>query len=192
MHSGDNLHAKRKALGYLLLQLCPVMQPQHVKSQCLRRFLVLVTGTLVYGKGDKMEAKREGLLEAGEERLFAPVATADPAQAQPSAVPGAHRRSSGGTAPIAMRATPGSLKARSAHPLHAHWPCGLHMLCVFAECLQAHVICLALCEWGNVRKHQRQQCVHCHMCHVHSVRTCVELRLHPCLHAEEAMPMWLT
>ncbi|CAK0787430.1 hypothetical protein CVIRNUC_010650 [Coccomyxa viridis] len=74
-------------------------------------FLVLVTGTLVYGKGDKMEAKAEGLLGEGEERLFAPVATADPGQAQPAAVPGAHRRSSVGTAPIAMRATPGSLKS---------------------------------------------------------------------------------
>ncbi|CAL5222410.1 g4769 [Coccomyxa viridis] len=73
-------------------------------------FLVLVTGTLVYGKGDKLEAKREGLLEAGEERIFAPVATAVPGDTQPSAVPG-QRRSSVGTAPIAMRATPGSLKS---------------------------------------------------------------------------------
>ena len=84
------------------------------ERECLHRFLVLVTGTLVYGKGDKMEAKAEGLLGEGEERLFAPVATADPGQAQPAAVPGAHRRSSVGTAPIAMRATPGSLKARLA------------------------------------------------------------------------------
>lgn len=74
-----------------------------------RRFLVLVTGTLVYGKGDKLDARREGLLETGEERVFAPVATAVPGEAQPSAVPG-QRRSSVGTAPIAMRATPGSLK----------------------------------------------------------------------------------
>ena len=84
---------------------------------------MLVTGTLVYSKGDKMEAKAEGLLDEGEERLFAPVATADPGQAQPAAVPGAHRRSSVGTAPIAMRATPGSLKARPAHPPPARWPC---------------------------------------------------------------------
>ncbi len=70
---------------------------------------MLVTGTLVYGKGDKLEAKREGLLEAGEERIFAPVAPAVPGDTQPSAVPG-QRRSSVGTAPIAMRATPGSLK----------------------------------------------------------------------------------
>ena len=79
--------------------------------QPLCRFLVLVTGTLVYGKGDKLEAKREGLLEAGEERVFAPVAHALPGETQPSAVPG-QRRSSVGTAPIAMRATPGSLKVR--------------------------------------------------------------------------------
>ena len=96
------------------------------ERECLCRFLVLVTGTLVYGKGDKMEAKAEGLLGEGEERLFAPVATADPGQAQPAAVPGAHRRSSVGTAPIAMRATPGSLKARPAHPSHANLPCGPH------------------------------------------------------------------
>ena len=70
---------------------------------------MLVTGTLVYGKGDKLEAKREGLLEAGEESIFAPVASAVPGETQPSAVPG-QRRSSVGTAPIAMRATPGSLK----------------------------------------------------------------------------------
>ena len=70
---------------------------------------MLVTGTLVYGKGDKLEAKREGLLEAGEEHVFAPVATALPGETQPSAVPG-QRRPSAGTAPIAMRATPGSLK----------------------------------------------------------------------------------
>ena len=91
----------------------------------LRRFLVLVTGTLVYGKGDKMEAKAEGLLAEGEERLFAPVAAADPAQAQPAAVPGAHRRSSAGTAPIAMRATPGSLKARPGSRLPARMRAGL-------------------------------------------------------------------
>ena len=82
--------------------------------QLLCRFLVLVTGTLVYGKGDKMEARREGLLEAGEERLFAPVSTAVPGETQPSAMPG-HRRSSLGTAPIAMRATPGSLKVHCPH-----------------------------------------------------------------------------
>ena len=96
------------------------------ERECLRRFLVLVTGTLVYSKGDKMEAKAEGLLGEGEERLFAPVAAADPGQAQPAAVPGAHRRSSIGTAPIAMRATPGSLKARPAHPPPARWPCQHH------------------------------------------------------------------
>ena len=86
----------------------------HVPAQTLQlfcRFLVLVTGTLVYGKGDKMEARREGLLEAGEERLFAPVSTVVPGETQPSAMPG-HRRCSIGTAPIAMRATPGSLKVR--------------------------------------------------------------------------------
>lgn len=77
----------------------------------LHRFLVLVTGTLVYGKGDKLEAQREGLLGADEERIFAPVAPAVPGETQPSAVPG-HRRQSGDTAPIAMRATPGSLKVR--------------------------------------------------------------------------------
>lgn len=82
-------------------------------SWVLCRFLVLVTGTLVYGKGDKLEAKREGLLEADEERIFAPVSEAAPGSgealgAQP--VPGRRRSSIGGTAPIAMRATPGSLK----------------------------------------------------------------------------------
>ena len=96
------------------------------ERECLRRFLVLVTGTLVYSKGDKMEAKAEGLLGEGEERLFAPVATADPGQAQPAAVPGAHRRSSVGTAPIAMRATPGSLKACPAQSAPARWPCPNH------------------------------------------------------------------
>ena len=76
----------------------------------MRRFIVLVTGTLVYGKGDKLEAKREGLLEAGEERIFAPVAPAGQGETRPSAVPGQRRSDSMGTAPIAMRATPGSLK----------------------------------------------------------------------------------
>ena len=63
----------------------------------------------MYGKGDKLEAQREGLLDADEERIFAPVAPAVPGETQPSAVPG-DRRQSGDTAPIAMRATPGSLK----------------------------------------------------------------------------------
>ena len=104
------MDVKRK--GTVVTPALPCDAIPACERQCLYRFLVLVTGTLVYGKGDKLEAKREGLLGEGEERIFAPVATADPGQAQPSAVPGAHRRSSGGTAPIAMRATPGSLKAR--------------------------------------------------------------------------------
>ena len=94
----------------IIAHILAYLQRKPAASQwLLRRFLVLVTGTLVYGKGDKLEAKREGLLEAGEERIFAPVATAVPGDTQPSAVPG-QRRSSVGTAPIAMRATPGSLK----------------------------------------------------------------------------------
>ena len=182
---------------------------------------MLVTGTLVYGKGDKMEAKAEGLLGEGEERLFAPVATADPGQAQPAAVPGAHRRSSGGTAPIAMRATPGSLKARLAPssllacalacqdpnlwhyaiaflevdgsvgavpvamrtaPGSAHLP----IFKVFAG--KPHLLGLL-----RMKLSTRGSMMHCH---VHlmpcSTSVCRELPLHSWLHADKAMPMWLT
>ena len=153
---------------------------------------MLVTGTLVYGKGDKLEARREGLLGEGEERLFAPVATADPGQAQPSAVPGAHRRGSGGTAPIAMRATPGSLKVRPAHPLHACWPCGPHL----APCICREFACaphlLGLSVNGGMRVSNSGSSVRIAICAMPgSTILHAAVRPHPWLHAGEAMPVWL-
>ncbi len=100
---------------------------------------MLVTGTLVYGKGDKLEAQREGLLDADEERMFAPTAPALPSETRPSVVPG-HRRQSGDTAPIAMRATPGSLKV--CMKISPHEACCMHHACegdshAFSVCTDA-------------------------------------------------------
>ena len=122
----------------------------------LHRFLVLVTGTLVYGKGDKLEAQREGLLDADEERIFAPVASALPGETQPSAVPG-HRRQSGDTAPIAMRATPGSLKVRMM--IYPQRACCIMPTGGLEGCFHALSVCAdaACCLQCNTESQQQKQ-----------------------------------
>ena len=72
------------------------------------RFVVLVSGTLVYSRGDEKEALREaGLADpAGapeEEGLMAP----------PGSLPVGIAPSAAGTAPISMRQTPHSFKVRT-------------------------------------------------------------------------------
>ena len=90
---------------------CPGLQTDHrVRSACLCRFVVLVCGTLVYGKGDEHEQKQEhealiqeALVLGGE----APPSSSAP----PPSAPVLTRSSAGGTrtAPMAMT-TPSSFK----------------------------------------------------------------------------------
>ncbi len=85
-----------------------------------RRFVVLVSGTLVYGRGDEAEARKaaaaaeaDGLAGYGEEAgtppRFAPVPA--PPGGSSAALPARH--GSLPSAPVAMRHTPSSFKARA-------------------------------------------------------------------------------
>jgi len=101
-----------------------------------RRFVVLVSGTLVYGRGDEAEARKaaaaaeaDGLAGYGEEAgtppRFAPVPA--PPGGRSAALPARH--GSLPSAPVAMRHTPSSFKARApawagcaSRPKERGWP----------------------------------------------------------------------
>ena len=87
-----------------------------------RRFVVLVSGTLVYGRGDEAEARKaaaaaeaDGLAGYGEEAgtppRFAPVPAPPGGAGRSAALPARH--GSLPSAPVAMRHTPSSFKARA-------------------------------------------------------------------------------
>ena len=99
----------------------------------MRRFVVLVSGTLVYSRGDEREGKKvqeDG--PSGEERLL-PAASSERESAQPVAV--------AGSAPISVRQTPGSFKVRcKSHT----WQNQLYTAYICSLCYLLHLFCLRI------------------------------------------------